>query len=170
MGQLLKQIHACNEAIDWVGEGTIAEAWAECERADWMLWLIGKMMGKPGWPTHQELVRATCLCVRPALEFVPDGEERPRLAIEAAERWAKNPTTENRLAAAAAAYAAAYAAAAAAAADAADAAAAASYAAAYAAYAAAAAAAAAAYAGVLQKTMCDILRRELVFEALKGGE
>ena len=106
MKQLLKQIHACNEAIDWVGERTLAEAWAECERADWMLWLIGNMIGKPGWPTHQEFVRATCLCVRPALEFVPVGEDRPRFAIEAAERWAKNPTTENRLAAAAAAYAA----------------------------------------------------------------
>jgi hypothetical protein len=35
------------------------------------------------------LVRAACACARQALDYIPDGEERPRLAIETAEAWAK---------------------------------------------------------------------------------
>jgi hypothetical protein len=92
------------------------------------------------------------MCARTALKYVPIGENRPLAAIEAAERWAENPTEENRVGANAAAYAAAdaadaaYAAADAAANAAANAAAAAAYvaaaadaadAAAYAAYVAA---------------------------------
>jgi hypothetical protein len=89
---------------------------------------------------------AACQCAREALQFVPAGEERPRVAIETAEAWTRGEATidEVRASADAAAYtayaadaasAAAYTAAAAAAA-AADAASAAAYAASYAAYAA----------------------------------
>jgi hypothetical protein len=52
------------------------------------------------------VVRLACQCARTALQYVPNGEDRPRLAIEAAERWADNPTESNRLAAWAAARAA----------------------------------------------------------------
>lgn len=106
----LIQLGACPEAIEWVGERTFEQAWADCERADWMFWYLVKRIGTPGFPTHQEIVRVNCLCVRRALRFVPEGELRPLKAIEAAERWADNPTLENRKtveAAAAAARAAA---------------------------------------------------------------
>jgi hypothetical protein len=129
-----------------------------------MLWLCGKMVDKPDWPTRQQIVLAACACARTALKHVPAGEKRPLVAIETAERWARGEANIQKVrAAAAAAYAtaaadaaasnAAYAAAAAAAAAAdaaadaaaADAAAAAAYATSYAAsYAAAANAAAAA--------------------------
>jgi len=93
------------------------------------------------------VVLAACGCAEPALVHVPAGEDRPRLAVETARRWARGKATIEEVrsasAAAYAAYAAAYAAYAAAYAAASAAASAAAYAAAD---AAAAAAAAAAYA------------------------
>jgi len=34
-------LDGCAEAIDWLAarEGTLEQAWAECERGDWMVWL-----------------------------------------------------------------------------------------------------------------------------------
>ncbi len=57
------------------------------------------------------LVKVACACARTALQYAPVGDDRPRLAIEAAERWAENPSEENQVSAAlAATTAAAYAA------------------------------------------------------------
>ena len=128
---------ACAEARDWLATQTDPRtAWETCERPDWMIWYARRRNVE-----RKVLVRIACDCARTALRFVPEGEDRPRLAIEAAERWTLGEATIDEVrAAAAAAAAVAYAADAAA-----DAAAAAAYAAAYAAIAAAAAAAAAAY-------------------------
>ena len=108
----LVAMRACSEAVEWVGDRTEVEAWRECERADWMLWLAGR---RP-WGEHSEIMRAACACARTVLHLVKPGEDRPRLAIEAAEIWADVPSEENReavRAAAARAYAAEYVAAAA---------------------------------------------------------
>lgn len=154
---------ACTEAIKWVGEKELPEAWETCERADWMLWFAHRRGVDP-----RVLTRAACACARTALQYVPPAEDRPRLAIAAAEAWADNPTAANREAAQSAAAqsaaaaesarraAAAWAAAAAAAAESAwsaRAAAAAQSAAAWAAWAAAESAQSAAH-----KKMCNIVR------------
>jgi len=76
------------------------QAWEECKCADTMLWTCGKMVGKPGWPTHKQIISTMIKCARLSLHFIHDGEERPRLAIEAAEAWVENPTEENRIKAA----------------------------------------------------------------------
>ena len=143
----LVKMGACKEAVAWVGNRDITAAWAECERADWMLWLADRVMAR------KPVVLAACACARTALQYVPAGEDRPRVAIETTEAWARGEVTIAEVRTAdAAAYAAAYAAyaayAAAGSALAAYAAAAAAYAAvaayvdaAYAAYAAADAAA-----------------------------
>jgi len=151
----LKNRLACKAGMDWLGKRDSSQMWAECKRPDWLLWWAGQVVSR------QELVLAACDCAETALRYVPEGEDRPRLAIETARRWARGEADvqEVRAARAAAGYAAAAAAvdaaayavyAAAVAADAADAAAraAAGYAAAaaavdaaaYAVYAAAAAA------------------------------
>ena len=123
----LKNLSACSETIEWIGDRDLKTAWNECEHADWMLWLACKMeIG-----SRQERIHAICDCAETALTYVPKGEDRPRLAIEATRRYADNPTEENRAARAAAwatavgdaAWAAAWAAAEAAAGDAARAAA-----------------------------------------------
>ena len=138
--QLLRKIGACAEACEWAKGKSLAGAWEQCERGDWLLWLCGRMVDTEGWPTRKELVLAACACAETALKYVKAGEDRPRIAIETARKLVRGEATfqEVRDAAAAAAYAA-YAAAAAAAAAAYDAAAAAN--AAYDAYAYAAAAA-----------------------------
>ena len=86
----IKRLSACKEAIEW-GEqyGTIDEAWTNCERGDWMLWLVGKLAGKPASKSRKRLVLTACECARLALPYVRQGEKRPLKAIEAAEQWAR---------------------------------------------------------------------------------
>jgi len=95
----LIEMGACSEAVDWVGDKTLAEAWATCERADWMLWLVSKIDGS----YSPRLRLAACACARTSLKYVPAGEDRPRLAIECAERYARGEATKDELAAARAA-------------------------------------------------------------------
>ena len=147
----LNKLRACGDAVEYAdGFKSMQDVWGNCERGDWMLWLLGEQAGKPGTKSRKKLVLTACKCARLALKYVPKGEKRPLKAIQAAEKYAKgigNVSLQDVRAAVAAAVAvavadadAAYAAAAAAAAAyAADAA----YAAADAAYAAADAAAAA---------------------------
>ncbi len=93
----LLKLWACSEAVEWVGDRDLKTVWAECERADWMLWFAERT--KCPRPL---IVLAACACARRALKYVPDGEDRPRLAIEAVEKWAKRPTTKTAAAWAAA--------------------------------------------------------------------
>ncbi len=145
LSELLKQLDACQEAREWSAGMTLEEAWENCKRADHMLWLCEKMLGKPGWPDRKEIVLAACACAETALKYVPSGQIIPSTTIETARRWARGEATiEEFRTAADAAYAAAYDAPSDAAYDAARAAAAA--AGAYAGTAAAAYAGAAAYA------------------------
>ena len=139
---------ACVEAVEWCREQpSLDEAWATCTRADWMLWLLGKLSGAPESDMRKKVVLCACACARTALKQVPDGEDRPLQAIETTERWARGDDGVTLDDVRSAASAAASAAAASAAASASAAAAYAAYAAAYdadaAAYAAAASAAAA---------------------------
>ena len=156
--------NACREARSWLTTQTDPHvAWETCERPDWMIWFARRRSVE-----RRMLVRIACDCARTALRFVPEGEDRPRLAIETAERWTRNEATIDEVRAAA--YAAADAADAAA-----DAAAYAAYAAAYAADAAADAADAAAYAADAAADaadarkqaniqMCQIIRTHLRYE------
>ena len=157
---MLSEMNACGDAESWVSKRTLKQAWTKCERADWMLWLVGKMCEHPqrkklGWPTRKQVVLAACDCAETSLRFVPDGEERPAGAIRVTRAWCHGRATLQQVCAAAdAAYAAAGAAAS------------------YAAYAAdaagigsAAAYAAAAYADdarcLAHKTMCKLIRKRL---------
>ena len=93
---ILTKLGACTEAVKWAGRKTPKKAWETCKRGDWLLWIADKLN-----VDRKLLVLAACACARTALKYVPAGEERPRLAIEAAERWADNPTEKNKAAAAA---------------------------------------------------------------------
>ena len=142
----LRKINACSEAVDWVDGMDFKKAWETCERADWMLWYMCKTeMG-----TKRERIHIVCDCAATALKHVPKGEDRPRKAIEAARRYADNPTDENA-AARAVAWAAAWDAAWDGARDAAEAAA----------EAAARAAAWAAAEDAAHKKMCNMIREKI---------
>jgi len=86
----LKEINACFDAIQWAENYTsLQKAWDNCERGDWILWLIGKQAGKPESKSRKKLVLTACKCARLALKHVPKNEKRPLKAIQTAEKWAK---------------------------------------------------------------------------------
>ena len=158
----LQKLRACSGAIEYARTCTTWQsAWDNCERGDWMLWLLGKLSDGPKSQSRKKLVLAACKCARLSLKYVAKNEKRPLKAIQVAEKWANNEKGAS-LQDVRAAYAAAYAAA-----DAAAAAYAAADAAAYAAADAADAAYAAAYAAAdaaaartkIQKKCADIVRK-----------
>ena len=105
----LRKLRACNDAVEWAKDyPSLTAAWKVCERADWMLWLLGR--ARAG---RKKIVLCACDCARLALPYVLDGEARPLKAIEIAEAWVRGEATieDVRNAADAAADAAAYAAA-----------------------------------------------------------
>lgn len=112
----IKELEACEEALVWAESyDSLAEAWAKCERGDWMLWLLGRLAGAPESDSRKKLVLATCQCARLALPFVKKGESIPLKVIETTEAWARGEggiTLKDVKTAAAAAYSAAYSAAA----------------------------------------------------------
>jgi hypothetical protein len=86
----LIRLCACDSAVQWaMTQPSLATAWKQCERGDWMLWLAGRLSGPPESASRKKLVLAACACARLSLPHVPAGEERPRIAIETAERWAR---------------------------------------------------------------------------------
>src|SRR3990172_9939715 len=83
----LIELSACSEAVNWSRtQKSLAIAWQNCERGDWLLWLLAVKEAD-----HRKIVLAACQCARLALRFVPPGEDRPLRAIEAAEKWAESP-------------------------------------------------------------------------------
>ena len=99
----INHLHPCAEAAEWLEtQPDIATAWNCCQRGDWMTWLLTNL------PTPKDVsVTLAIRFARSVLHLVPAGEERARLAIEAANRWLAEPTEENRAAAWAACWAAA---------------------------------------------------------------
>jgi len=86
----LNEMGACSAALEWCeGYESLVEAWAECKRGDWMLWLLGRLSGRPESASRKRLVLTACQCVRLSLGYVTKGELRPLRAIEIAEAWAK---------------------------------------------------------------------------------
>jgi hypothetical protein len=112
--QNLIKLKACSDAIEWVGDMSLKEAWNKCERGDWMLWLAFIMKDKLGWSDIKQITLAKVKCARLVQHLMKD--ERSLKALDIAEKWAKNEATDKELKAAAAAAAAADVAAAAAAA------------------------------------------------------
>ena len=107
----LNKLGACEEAIDWAkGYKSAQTAWRYCKRGDWMLWVLGKVCD--GDEMHKKVVLAACECARLSLTHVPDGEDKPRIAIETTEKWVRGEATIDDIRTAAyavyLAYAAAY--------------------------------------------------------------
>ena len=131
----LEKIDACRDAREWVAtQKNYKEAWQNCERGDWMLWLAKRLK-----VDDRKLTLAKFKCANQVRHLMKD--QRSIDALDASEKYGNGEIGREELNAAADAAAAAAAYAADAAAYYADAAAAA---AAYAAYAADADAAAAA--------------------------
>ena len=102
--EYLISIEACSEALDWLGDRSIVEAWPDCPCGEWMLWWAARCPSfVPGGELHRRIGLAACEIARTALVHVPQGEVRPLRAIETAERyWRGEATVEVRAAVAAA--------------------------------------------------------------------
>jgi hypothetical protein len=52
----------CPDALVWLADrDDLATVWAECDRADYMLWLLGRMAERnaDGWPSVEQVARIT---------------------------------------------------------------------------------------------------------------
>lgn len=60
--QRLIDINACEGAREWAADySTVEEAWEDCDRADWMLWLAARILDRRrAIGVLVEVVRATC--------------------------------------------------------------------------------------------------------------
>jgi len=96
--QQLIDLDVCKEAIDWVEDRTIQQAWKDCPHGDWMLWLLEEMEGEKGWLDEKEIMLLGCWCARRVLKYIPEGETRPLKAIEAKEAWARGEITREEMA------------------------------------------------------------------------
>jgi len=134
----ISHLRPCNEAktfLENFQEGEEQKAWNECQRGDWMLWLLEKLAGPPNSESRKRLVKAALACARlaPAIEN-PKSEQTRQTCLKTTNDYLDGTASlEDVKAAANAADAAAYDAAYAAAYAAANAAYAATYATAYAA-------------------------------------
>jgi len=101
--QVLEEINACSEALEWVGDRTLEQAWNDCHRGDWMLWLAHKK-----GVDSRKLTLAKARCARLIFHLMKD--ERSRNAVEVAEKYGLGEAAREELDAAAATATAAYAA------------------------------------------------------------
>jgi len=76
----LKNIGACREGAEWATEQPDpSTAWATCERADWMLWLLGRLAGPPDSYSRMRLVCCMVECAETALKFIRDKVTRDQV-------------------------------------------------------------------------------------------
>ena len=106
MKELLLKLDACPEAIKWVGDKTLQEAWDTCKRGDWMLWLYARSSNYD----IRKLTLANGHCANTVRHLMLDS--RSIAAVDAAIAFGEGRISSEELSAAAAAAAAAYAAAA----------------------------------------------------------
>ena len=93
----LVKMSACPKPVEWAhGFDSLQAAWDACERADWMLWYLVHRYPATCGPVRL----AMCACAETALQYVPKGEDRPRIAIETARRYVRGLATDAELVAA----------------------------------------------------------------------
>ena len=86
----LQKLNACEEAIEWVGDRTLEQAWNECERGDWMLWFAQMKR-----VDIRKITLAKARFVRLVMHLMKD--ERNRNAVEVAERFGLGEATREEL-------------------------------------------------------------------------
>jgi len=91
----LEQMNACTEAIEWVNGRSLRKCWQVADRSDWMLWLLNKLN-----ICETELHELACDFAERTLKYVPNNEERPRIAIETKRRWLRGDASDEELTAA----------------------------------------------------------------------
>ena len=104
----LIKLNACDPGVEWARtQKSQKAAWNNCERGDWMLWLLGKLAGKPDTKSRKKL----CLCcaevAKLALPYAGENEKACRDTINTVIRYYDDKATLDEVRAAAYAAAAA---------------------------------------------------------------
>ena len=98
LSTILERLRACSESAAWAAtQPDLQTAWTNCKRSDWMLWLLARTTLDQD---DHRLRLMACDFAEAVLHLVPAGEDRPRLAIEAARRFARGEATREEMAAA----------------------------------------------------------------------
>jgi hypothetical protein len=91
----LKELDACDEAIEWAKDyDNLQQAWYNCQRCDWMIWLINKME----WSNDKDLRLMAVAFARQVQHLMKD--QRSINALDVAERYANGEATVDELTAA----------------------------------------------------------------------
>ena len=78
MDTILERLHACEDAREWIAahpDLSPRELYAQCERGDWLVWLVAHVIDR------RRLAGILC-------EIVPDSEPRPGACIDLLQRFA----------------------------------------------------------------------------------
>lgn len=83
---LLKQLGACRESRAWMGTRSLARAYKDCQRGDWLMWFAPLVHTSP-----RDVALATVACVRTfALYRVPDEyASTAQVALDTVEMWGR---------------------------------------------------------------------------------
>jgi hypothetical protein len=88
----LVQLSVSNKIINWmISNETFNEAWAKCDKGDWMLFIAARASNAE--ENHKRIVTAACRCARMVLQYIPDNDRRPLIAVETIEKWLKDEAT-----------------------------------------------------------------------------
>ena len=102
---ILKDLNACSDALQWLGNRTANEALRDCHRGDWLLWWFWRERNTVGFPGIRSLTKVKSECARLVQHLMKD--ERSIKALDACDQFYDGIIGENELrAACAAAYAA----------------------------------------------------------------
>jgi len=86
----LNKMAPCREAIEWAkNQPNKQAAWDQCERGDWMLWLLGGLSGPSGSEKRKKLVLASCDCAATALKYSGENRKVAEKAIRSTRMWAR---------------------------------------------------------------------------------
>ena len=91
----LHKMNACPEAVAWVGDRTLQQAWTECERGDWMAWLTYRLrldsrnaaadIAERVWHLVEPESQLACAW---AIDCVRRGADKDERAAAGAAAWA----------------------------------------------------------------------------------
>ncbi len=82
----------CRDAMEFArGYTSAAKAWRECQRPDWMLWILAKSIGGAPWSDERKPLVACCLdCACTVKHLWPkDRAEKTGTAVEVMRQWTK---------------------------------------------------------------------------------
>lgn len=82
--EVLEKFSACTESLEWFMRSRCEpkQAWNQCSNPDWLIWLAETLR-----IDSHKITLVACECAKAVLHLIPEDEERPRLALELAEKW-----------------------------------------------------------------------------------